>query len=192
MKLGKINNIERKYIEEQCKTDGVNTFIVEQATSLEGALDTGMAMKLYFAHQLGLRLRQVKILMNNGYIKTEAGALYYFCGNIASETKIGGLGGFMKKAIIGGITSESAMKPMYKETGEIVLEPSFKHYILMELKNEEIIVDKGMFFCCSGTIDIAPVMQRNISSAMLGGEGIFQLALRGTGIVVGGLLCKQN
>lgn len=141
MELGKNNNTERKYIEEQYKTDGVNTFIVEQATSLEGALNTEMAMKLYFAHQSGLRLRQVKILMNNGFIKTEAGALYYFCGNISSETKIGGLGGFMKKAITGGVTSESAMKPIYKGTGEIVLEPSFKHYILMELKNEEIIVE---------------------------------------------------
>lgn len=76
MELGKINNTERKYIQEQCKTDGVNTFIVEQATSLEGALDTNMAMQLYFAQQSGLRLRQVKILMNSGCIKTEA--LYYF------------------------------------------------------------------------------------------------------------------
>lgn len=192
MELNTNKNIQNKYVQEQYKTDGTNTFIIEQITSLEGALNTNMAMQLYFAQQSGLRLRQVKILMNSGCIKTEAGALYYFCGNISSETKIGGIGGFMKKAISGGVTSESAIKPMYKGTGEIVLEPSFKHYILMELKNEEIIVDKGMFFCCSGTIDIAPAMQKNLSSAMLGGEGIFQLALRGTGIVVGGLLCKQN
>lgn len=184
MELGKFNNNERKYIQEQCKTDGVNTFIIEQATSLEGSLNTDMAMKLYFAQQAGLRLRQVKILMNNGCIKTEAGALYYFCGHISSETKIGGIGGFMKKAISGSVTSESAIKPVYRGSGEIVLEPSFKHYILMELKSEEIIVDKGMFFCCSGSIEVSPVMQRNISSAMLGGEGMFQLALRGTGVVV--------
>ena len=41
-----------------------------------------------------------------------------------------------------------------EETGEVWLEPSFKHYILLELKNEEIIVDKGMFYCCSGGVDV--------------------------------------
>lgn len=175
---------KQKFYVEQSMSDGDNTFIVECAESLEGATDTGMAMRLFFAQQSGLRLKQVKIIMNDGCIKTEAGALYYMLGDITSETKIGGITGFMKKAIKGGVTSESTVKPMYKGSGEIILEPSFKHYILMQLNNESIIVDKGMFFCCSGSIDVSPAIQSNVSSAFLGGEGLFQIALKGTGIVV--------
>lgn len=178
------NDLKNKYVEEQRKSDGVSTFIVEKVPSLSGATNTKMAMELYFAEQAGLSLRQVKIVMNNGAIKTESGALYYFCGHIKSETKIGGVGGLFKKAISAGLTNESLVKPVYTGTGEIVLEPSFKHYILIELSNEEIIVDKGLFFCCSNKIEIASSMQKNVSSTLLGGEGMFQLSLKGSGIVV--------
>jgi len=176
--------IKQKFYIEQSITDGNVTFIVECAESLEGATNTSIAMKLYFAQQVGLKLRQVKILMKDGIVKTEAGALYYLLGDIVSETKMGGIGGFMKKAVSGVVTNESAAKPIYKGTGEILLEPSFKHYILLELKDEKIIVDKGMFFCCSGGIDVKPIMQSTVSSAFLGGEGLFQIALSGTGVVV--------
>lgn len=175
---------KQKFYEEQSITDGNVTFIVECAESLEGATNTSTAMRLYFAQQVGLKLRQVKILMKNGVIKTEAGALYYQLGDIESETKMGGIGGFVKKAVSGKVTNESAARPVYTGTGEIVLEPSFKHYILLKLNNEKIIVDRGMFFCCSGGIEVKPIMQSNVSSAFLGGEGLFQIALSGTGVVV--------
>ena len=165
-------------------SDGKSRFEVLSINPLEGALNTNMAMKLFFAQQSGLRLKQVRILLNNSAIKTEAGALYYYCGDISSETKIGGVAGLFKKSVAGGLTSESSMKPTYSGKGEIVLEPSFKHYIIMTLDNDSIIVDKGMFFCCSDSIEIKPVIQKNISSALLGGEGVFQIKLEGTGIVI--------
>ncbi|MGM9534214.1 MAG: AIM24 family protein [Intestinibacter sp.] len=151
---------------------------------LEGAQSVNMAQSIFFAKETGLKVKQVKITLNNSSIKTEAGALYYYKGNIESKTNIGGATGLFKKAVSGALTSESAIKPVYTGTGEIYLEPSFKHYIVMELDNDSIIVDKGLFFCCSAEINIKPVSQKNISSALLGGEGIFQMELSGTGIVV--------
>lgn len=159
-------------------------FEVIAINDLQGAKDPKMAMNLYFAQQAGLMIRQVRVKLNDGVIKTEAGALYYYKGNITTETKIGGVGGIFKKAVIGGVTNESAMKPTYRGTGEIMLEPSFKHYLLMKLDDESIIVDKSMFYASSGTIDITATSQKNMSSAFLGGEGFFQLKLSGTGIVV--------
>lgn len=159
-------------------------FEVIAINNLEGAKDPKMAMNLYFAQQAGLMIRQVRIKLNNSAVKTEAGALYYYKGNIKSETKMGGVGGVFKKAIVGTVTSESAMKPLYKGSGELILEPSFKHYLLLRLDGEAIIVDKGMFYACSESIEIGAGSQKNMSSALLGGEGIFQIKLSGHGIVV--------
>ena len=163
--------------------DGVE-FEVISYNNLEGAQNIETAMGLLFANQVGLKMKQVRIRLNNSSVKTEAGALYYYKGNIESKSNIGGVGGLFKKAVSGTITSESAIKPTYTGTGEILLEPSYKHYIMMELSNESIIVDKGMFYCCSEDINIKGVAQKNISSTLLGGEGFFQVQLSGTGIVV--------
>ena len=151
---------------------------------LEGATTPNMAMQLCFAKQQGLKIRFIRIKLNDTKIKTEAGALYYYKGNITSETKIGGVGGFLKKSLTGSLTGESAMKPEYSGCGEIYLEPSFKHYLTVQLENNAVIVDKSMFYCCSDTVNIKPVFQKNVSSAALGQEGLFQIELSGTGVVV--------
>ena len=41
-----------------------------------------------------------------------------------------------------------------------------------------------LFFCCSAEIDIKVATQKNVSSALLGGEGVFQIQLIGTGVVI--------
>ncbi|HBF5831741.1 TPA: AIM24 family protein [Clostridioides difficile] len=165
-------------------SDGKSEFEILEFEKLEGASSPLMAMGLYFAREAGLKARQIKIKLNNSSIKTEAGALYYYKGNISSETKIGGVGGLFKKGISGALTNESMMKPVYKGTGEVYLEPSFRHYLFMSLDNDSIIVDKGLFYCCSDTIEVKAFTQKNFSSALLGGEGFFQIELSGTGVIV--------
>lgn len=165
-------------------SDGNSTFEVIEFNNLDGASDPYMAMNLYFAKQAGLKARIVRIKLNNSSIKTEAGALYYSKGQFVSDAKMGGVGGFFKKGISGALTSESLVKPSYKGTGEIYLEPSFKHYFIMQLNNETIIIDKGVFYCCSDSLELKAVSQKNVSSAVLGGDGIFQLQVSGTGILI--------
>lgn len=159
-------------------------FEVVAYNDLQGAQSIDTAMGLFFANQAGLKMKQVRIKLNNATVKTEAGALYYYKGSIKSKANVGGVGGLFKKAVSGTITNESTIKPSYSGSGEILLEPSYKHYIMMELDNDSIIVDKGMFYCCSDDINIKGSMQKNISATLLGGEGIFQIELYGSGIVV--------
>jgi len=55
----------------------------------------------------------------------------------------------------------------------------------MELhQGEEIVVDKGMFYAAQGSVEVKPIMQKNVSSALLGGEGLFQMSLKGPGLAV--------
>lgn len=177
-----MNNKKYKVIDE-VSCNGA-TFEVLEFEELKGATDVNTAVNLFYAREVGMKLRQVKINLENSKIKTEAGALYFYKGQIESESKIGGMTGMFKKAISGSLTNESAVKPVYKGTGEIWLEPSFSHYIVIELKGESIIVDKGMFYCCSEEINVSAQMQSNLSSTVLGGEGMFQIKLSGYGVVV--------
>ena len=185
-------NLGQKLDVANSMSDGSSEFQIIEINKLEGAMSIRQASSFYAAEQKGVKARFVRVIINNSVIKTEAGALYYYIGNIESQTKVGGVGGFLKKSIAGSLTEENALKPMYRGTGEIWLEPSFKHYILLELKNEAIIVDKGMFYCCSGSIDIKVISQKNIGSALLGGEGIFQIGFGGTGVVVLESVVPQN
>lgn len=177
-------NFEDKIeILEEVNSNGT-IFQICSMKELEGVTNVNMAMQLYFAKQQGLKIRFVKIKLNNTKIKTEAGALYYYKGNIQSNTVIGGIGGIIKKSIAGSLTGESSMKPEYFGCGEVYLEPSFKHYLVVNLENNAVIVDKSMFYCCSDTVNIKPIFQKNVSSATFGQEGLFQIELSGTGIVI--------
>ena len=177
-------NFEDKIeILEEANFNGT-TFQICCLKELEGSTNVNMAMQLYFAKQQGLKIRFVRIKLNNTKIKTEAGALYYYNGNIQSETKTGGVTGLIKKSLTGSLTGESAMKPEYFGCGDIYLEPSFKHYLSVELDNNAVIVDKSMFYCCSDTVNVKPIFQKNVSSAALGQEGLFQIELSGSGVVI--------
>lgn len=70
-------------------------------------------------------LRFIKILMNNETIRAEAGALFYFIGNIHMQSQgTGGAGGFFKALA----TGETLVRPSYTGTGELDFEPSFEGY----------------------------------------------------------------
>lgn len=157
---------------------------IVEIPQLKGSQNLENAMQLFLAQQAGLTLKQIRIKLRDGSIKTEAGALYFSKGNINCDTQIGGVGGVIGKMFKSTLNKEAVIKPVYSGYGEVYLEPTFGHFIMLELQNDSIVVDKGMFYCCSAGMKVEPVAQSNISSALLGGEGIFQTEISGTGIVV--------
>jgi uncharacterized protein (AIM24 family) len=149
--------------------------------ALHGSEDMQGAQQLYYAQQVGLRLKQVRISLRNSEAVAEAGALHFMHGNISLESPTGGLGGMMKKMAANMLTGESTFKPRYRGTGQIYLEPTFGHFLLIRLNGEEAIVEKQMFYASEGTVEVGVMMQKNISSGLLGGEGWFQTSIRGHG-----------
>ncbi|MBD1370807.1 AIM24 family protein [Hazenella sp. IB182357] len=138
----------------------------------------------YYSQNSGMRLKQVRIKLNNGAVMIEAGSLHFLKGQISMDNSMGGTKGLINKLTTSMLTNESLFKPVYTGQGEIYLEPSFHHFIPYELNNEEVIVDKGMFYCCDSAIHVGLATQKNISSAVKGGEGLFQTKLSGTGICI--------
>ena len=158
-------------------------FQVLEYENLDGATDVQTAFGLNVIRQSGIKLKQIRILLDGSSIKIEPGSLSYMKGNIEIKNKSGGLIGFGKKMLSSKLTGETAFKPTYSGTGEVFLEPSFGHFALIELEDDEIIVSDDMFYACEEGIDVNATMQKNISSVFLSNEGLYQTRIEGNGIV---------
>ncbi|MCI9070282.1 MAG: AIM24 family protein [Clostridium sp.] len=155
---------------------------VLEYNKLQGSTDTSAAMDMYFMEQQNIKARQVAIYLNNDKVKVEPGAMSYFKGNLEMVSGVTP-GKLIGKMFSAAVTGESVAQPEYKGTGTVVLEPSFNHFLVLKIDGE-VIVDKGMFYCAQGGVQVKPVSVKTISSAFAGGEGIFQISLKGKGIVV--------
>lgn len=151
---------------------------------LIGQTNQRTAEMLWFMQQQNIRCRQINFTINNSGVKIEQGALSYMQGPLEMTAGVN-LGNFIGKAFRGALTGEKMQFPEYRGSGVLVLEPSFKFFIIAELApGETIVCDKGMFYCSQLSVNIEPYLIKNLSGALLGGEGIFQTALTGPGLVV--------
>ena len=78
------------------------------------------------------------------------------------------------------------MKPKYYGTGYVMLEPTYKHILLENVEDWEggLVLDDGLFLACEDSVNQTVVARSNLSSAVLGNEGLFNLALKGRGVAV--------
>ena len=143
------------------------------------------AMLAFYASQMNVRKRQVVCDVAKSNVTVQAGAMQWTVGNVNATTGIKGVGDFFGKAMRGSVTGEGAIKPEYTGTGTLVLEPTYKHILLVDLAdwNGSIVLDDGLFLACESSLKHKAVMRSNLSSAALGGEGLFNLGIQGNGIV---------
>ncbi|AIY78851.1 AIM24 family protein [Clostridium botulinum] len=158
-------------------------FQILEYADLNGATDLETAFGLNVINESNIKLKQIRIILDESSVKLESGLLSYMKGNIDIKSDIGGVFGLGKKFITSKLTGETMFKPVYKGSGEIFLEPSFGHFALIELEDDEIIVDDGLFCACEDGIEVGASLQRNISSTFLGNEGLCQTKISGNGIV---------
>ena len=144
------------------------------------------ATSAYFMAKMGVRRRQIiATLKGDQTIVTQAGAMQWMAGNVSAETGVKGAGDFLGKMVKGAVTKESAVKPEYKGKGYLVLEPTYKYLILMDVEEwgkTGVTLEDGMFLACEGTVERKVVSRKSLSAALAGGEGLFNLSLSGTGI----------
>lgn len=145
----------------------------------------GEAMVAYYSHAMNVRRRQVVCDLGKSSVTVQAGAMQWSAGEVNATTGIKGMGDLFGKALLGKVSGESAIKPEYNGNGTLVLEPTYKHLILMDLKdwNGSIVLDDGLFLACESTLKYKAVMRSNLSSAALGNEGLFNLGVTGSGVL---------
>lgn len=174
-----ISIIDRK----QSVNGGISVEIL-QYDNLLGSTNTNTAKDIWFMSQANIKARQIAIYITNDGIKIEPGAMSYFQGPLEMISGVNA-GNILGRMVSGALTGEKMAMPEYRGSGILVLEPSFKHFIIAELEqNETIITDKGMFYCAQSSVQVKPILNNQVSGALLGGEGIFQTALTGPGLII--------
>ncbi len=143
------------------------------------------AIKAYYSAQMNVRKRQLVCQLSKSPVTIQAGAMQWMLGNVNATTGIKGVGDFFGKAVRGKASGESAIKPEYTGDGVLVLEPTYKHLILLDVSEwgGSIVLDDGLFLACESNLKHKIVTRSNASSAFAGGEGLFNLSLNGNGIV---------
>ena len=143
------------------------------------------AMLAYYCNEMNVRKRQVICDLSKSNITLQAGAMQWTVGNVNATTGLKGVGDLFGKALRGSVTGESAIKPEYTGDGTLVLEPTYKHIILVDVAEwgGSIVLDDGLFLACDSNLKHKAVPRSNISSAVAGGEGLFNLGVTGNGIL---------
>lgn len=168
-------------------TRGGTTFELLEYRELIGSESLSVAEQMYTIRKAGVRLRQLRVRLSSDAVRTEPGALQFSKGRIEMESSTGaggGLGGLMRGALAAARTGETLFKPLYRGTGELYLEPTFGHFWMMQLDNETLYADQGLFFCCEDSVKVEAHKVESFSARVAGGEGRYQTKVSGSGLAV--------
>lgn len=145
----------------------------------------GDAMLAYYCNEMNVRKRQVVCQVGPTKITLQAGAMQWTVGDVNATTGVKGVGDLFGKALRGSVTGESAIKPEYTGNGLLVLEPTYKHILLIDLAEwgGSIVLDDGLFLACDSNLKHKAVARSNFSSAVAGNEGLFNLGIQGNGVI---------
>ena len=179
MQIENLQNENRKY----AKSIG-NFHVLEYVQ--DASVSPMNAMNEYFMSKMNVRRRQVVIDIDKDHSAIiQAGAMQWMGGNVRATSGIKGIGDFLGKAIKGAVTKETTVKPEYVGEGCLVLEPTYKYIILADVGkwgSAGMTIEDGMFLACDANVKSNVVARKNLSSAVLGGEGLFNLSLQGNGV----------
>jgi uncharacterized protein (AIM24 family) len=178
MNIKNLENATRKFV-----VNNDNFHVLEYMQ--DSSVSPMNAADEYFMSKMGVHRRQVAIELNENHSAIiQAGAMQWMAGNINATTGVKGVGDFFGKMVKGAVTGEAAIKPEYVGNGLLVLEPTYKYIILLNVGewSTGVTIEDGMFYACSGTVRTSVVARKNLSSAALGGEGLFNMSLTGNGI----------
>lgn len=179
MRIENLQNENRKYAKS-----------IENFHVLEYVQDASVspmnAMNEYFMSKMHVRRRQVVIDIDKDHSAViQAGAMQWMGGNVQATSGVKGIGDFLGKALKGTVTKETAVKPEYVGEGCLVLEPTYKYIILADIGKwgpAGMTIEDGMFLACDANVKSKVVARKNLSSAVLGSEGLFNLSLQGNGV----------
>lgn len=180
MKILNLQNENRRYV---ASIDNFHVLEYEQDASVSPA----NASMEYFMSKMGVRRRQLVVELNgNNSVIAQAGAMQWTSGAVKITSGVKGVGDLFGKAIKGAVTKESAVKPEYVGSGLLVLEPTYKFILLEDVSTwgqAGMTIEDGMFLASDGKVASKITHRKTLSSAVMGGEGFFNLSLSGSGVV---------
>lgn len=175
-----VNNIVN---DNRIITDRLGNFSVVEYEK-DASVSIANAQAEYFMSKMNVRRRQVLIELKNTSAVVQAGAMQWMAGNVQATSGVKGVGDLLVKKLKSSVTKETTVKPEYMGCGLMMLEPTYKYILLVDVSTwgTGITIEDGMFLACDSTVQQKIVARNSISSMAMGGEGLFNLSLFGNGI----------
>lgn len=166
-------------------TDALGPFKVCEYKA-DRSISVDQAAQEYYASKMNIRKKQLLCTVSGHEgIVLQAGAMQWMAGNVSATTGVKGVGDFFGKMIGGAVTGEAGIKPEYQGEGVVMSEPTYKYILLVDAVDwgkDGIVLEDGMFLACSNSLKRTVISRKTLSSAAAGGEGLFNLCLKGEGI----------
>ncbi len=119
----------------------------------------------------------VHVKMDDTALQTEAGAMYYYKGNISMDSSSGpGIGAAL-------MTGESVRRPIYSGTGELVLEPTYGQYTVFDVDNQDWLINHGRYYASELSV-VLGIRKNSLGAGLLSGHGLYQTTVSGKGRVI--------
>lgn len=153
-------------------------FQILKYNSLNGATELENVLAIRSIESSGQRLKQIRIVLNDGAVKMQDDLLSYMKGYIERSDIVHEYKGIKKIIFDVRHSGNYNDKTIFKGNGEILLKPSFSDFTLIELVDEEIIINDDIFCACDEEVNIDLVNKNNdYKEIKLSGSGIVALKL---------------
>lgn len=143
------------------------------AKALADAARNAMSIEIVVKQEMQF----VHIKMDDSALKTEAGAMYYYKGDITMDASSGpGLGA----AVLSG---ESMKRPVYSGTGELILEPTYGQYTIFDVGGRDWMINYGRYYASELSV-VLGIRRNSLGISLLSGHGLYQTTASGQGKVI--------
>lgn len=171
---------EDNLVISSCKTNGI-LFEVIEFCELQGSSDVRIAEKVFFLRSSGMRLKFVRIVLDEEVIRLAPGALNFMQGKLSMK-------GIGQGSLIEKMTRRMKMQNVLavseiRGTGEVHLKPGFGHFLLTPMDDGELLVDRSLVYAVSGGLVVS---EKRISLPSLepSKDRLLQAQISGTGVAV--------
>ena len=144
---------------------------------IEKALADAARNALTFETVVKENMNFIHVKMDDTSLQTEAGAMYYYRGNITMDSSSGpGIGAAL-------LTGESVRRPIYSGTGELVLEPTYGQYTIFDVNDQEWLINHGRYYASELSV-VLGLRKNSLGAGLLSGHGLYQTTVSGKGRVI--------
>ena len=144
---------------------------------IEKALADAARNALTFEMVTKEEMQFIHVKMDDTSLQTEAGAMYYYRGNITMDSSAGpGLGAAL-------MTGESMRRPIYSGSGELVLEPTYGQYTVFDVNNQGWVISYGRYYASELSVELG-LRKNSLGIGILSGHGLYQTTVSGQGRVI--------
>ncbi len=165
------------------RMDGIQSSVeVIEYPTLNISRRPDVAAVAFYAQQMGLRLRQLRITLQGGGAVIEPGMLQFSKGAITTNTSAGGAWGMLKRLMQQRLNNESVFRTTFQGDGEIYTEPTFDHYLLTRIQpGEEAVVDDGRYVASEHGVDTSLAIKKSLSSVFFSKDDVVRTRISGSG-----------